>query len=74
MRYKLQAMESQRDYMSRRAREEQAAAERAASEKVRELHMELATRYREAADADPELRVVDVKLRPGLPSDFRIIE
>ena len=52
-------MESQRDYMSRRAREEQGAAERAASEKVRELHMELAARYREAADADPELRVVD---------------
>ena len=67
-------MELQRDYMSRRAREEQGAAERAASEKVRELHMELAARYREAADADPELRVVDEKLRSGLPSDFRIIE
>ena len=67
-------MESQRDYMSRRAREEQGAAGRAASEKVRELHMELAARYREAADADPELRVVDVKVRAGLPSDFRIIE
>jgi hypothetical protein len=74
MRYKLKIMESQRDYMSRRAREEQGAAERAASEKVRELHMELAARYREAADADPELRVADVKVRAGLPSDFRILE
>ena len=67
-------MESERDYLSRRAREEQGAAERASSEKVRDLHMELAARYREAADADPELRVADVMQKAGRPSDFRILE
>ena len=59
--------------MSRRAIEEQDAAARASSDKVRELHMELAARYREAADADPELRV-EVIAKPGLPKEFRILD
>ena len=67
------SMESEREYLSRRASEEQAAAEHAASQKAHDLHMELATRYREAADADPELRVADAIAKPGLPKEFRIL-
>jgi hypothetical protein len=67
-------MESQRDYLNRRAGEELGAAERASSKKVRELHIEMAERYREAADADPELRIRDEALCGGLPKDFRILE
>ena len=66
-------MESERDYLSRRAIEEQDAAARASSDKVRELHRELSARYREAADADPELRV-EVVTKPGLPKEFRILD
>lgn len=66
-------MESKRDYLNRRAREEQDAAGRASSEKARDLHMELASRYREAADADPELRV-EAMVKPGLPKEFRILD
>lgn len=67
-------MESDREYLNRRAREEEAAAERASSDKVRRLHMELAARYRKAASADPELRVAETAARPGLPNDLRILE
>lgn len=67
-------MESQRDYLIRRAREEQVAAEHASSEKVRELHMELAARYREAADGDPELRIDEAGANPVLPKEFRILD
>ena len=67
-------MESEREYMHRRAGEEQAAAERAGSDKARDLHRELAARYRDAA----EMRLVTVKAEPevmhGLPLDFRILE
>ena len=66
-------MESERDYLSRRALQEQDAAAHASSEKARDLHMELATRYREAADADPELRVAEVIAKPSLPKEFRIL-
>lgn len=44
-------MESEREYLRRRAGEEQAAADRAASGKARDLHIELAARYRDAAEA-----------------------
>lgn len=66
-------MESERDYLSRRAREEEDAAQHASTDKVRDLHMDLATRYREAADADSELRV-EVVAKPGLPKEFRILD
>ena len=67
-------MESEREYMHRRAGEEQAAAERAGSDKARDLHRELAARYRDAA----ETRLAPVRSEPelvhGLPLDFRILE
>ena len=66
-------MESERDYLRRRAQEEKDAAERASPDKVRDLHAELANRYREAAEADPELRV-EVVTKPGLPKEFRILD
>jgi len=66
-------MESERDYLNRRAAEEQVAAAHASNEKARDLHMELASRYREAADADPELRVTEAIAKPGLPREFRIL-
>ena len=68
-------MESEREYMRRRAAEEQAAAECAANEKARSLHRELAERYRDAAET--RLKLISTE-RPelvhGLPMDFRIIE
>lgn len=66
-------MESDRQYLNRRAAEEEEAAGRASSGKAREAHLELASRYREAADADPELRVNE-SVKPGLTREFRIIE
>jgi hypothetical protein len=66
-------MESDRQYLNRRAAEEEEAAGQASSGKAREAHLELASRYREAAGADPELRVAD-KVKPGLAKEFRIIE
>ena len=66
-------MESQRAYLKRRALEEEAAAQRAATDKARELHVELATRYREAADSDepppPELPASTTR-----PTEFRILD
>lgn len=46
-------MESHAAYMLRRAREEQDAADRASNPKARKLHIELADRYRDAADQPP---------------------
>ena len=70
---KLIHMESQRDYLERRALEEDAAAERAPTDKVREVHVELASRYREAADgnaqAPPESPVTTIR-----PKEFRILD
>ena len=68
-------MESEREYLHRRASEEQAAAQCAGSEKARELHMELAARYRDAA----EIRVAPLRPEPelavhGLPLDFKILD
>jgi hypothetical protein len=68
-------MESEREYLHRRSSEEQEAAQRSGSEKARELHMELATRYRDAA----EVRVAPQRPEPelavhGLPLEFKILE
>jgi hypothetical protein len=67
-------MESQRDYLHRRALEEEEAAARATSEKARELHEEMASRYRDAAGAKDEPREAEGELATTLPADFRIIE
>ncbi|HET6940581.1 MAG TPA: hypothetical protein VFH89_00315 [Sphingomicrobium sp.] len=66
-------MESHRDYLQRRADEEDAAASRAASAKARELHHELATRYRNAATAELETSETD-RVNSTRPMDFRILE
>lgn len=60
--------------MQRRAREEQEAADRASSPRARELHIELAGRYRDAAEGRVLLAVPDVVPRPRLADDFRILE
>jgi hypothetical protein len=66
-------MESQRDYLERRALEEDAAAERASTDKARDVHVELASRYREAAESDapapPESPARTIR-----PNEFRILE
>jgi hypothetical protein len=70
-------MESASDYLRRRAREEHDAADRALSPKARDLHLELAARYLNAAKvgpAVPEPSAPVGKQRPGLPMDFRILE
>ena len=67
-------MESQQDYLHRRALEEEEAAARATSEKVRDLHEEMASRYREAAGAKDERREAESELETILPADFRIID
>ena len=68
-------MESERDYLQRRAREENDAADRASSDKARDLHLELAARYRDAAELRLQTHKPDpAPSRPGLPLDFRILE
>ena len=68
-------METERDYLSRRALEEEAAAGRASTDKARELHNDLAVRYRSAAETRLEPRSPDpAPAKPGLPLDFRILE
>ena len=67
-------MESQQDFLHRRALEEEEAAARASSEKARELHEEMASRYRDAAGAKHERREAEAELATTLPADFRIIE
>lgn len=66
-------MESQRHYLKRRAIEEEAAAERASTDKAREIHIELASRYREAADTDAPARP-EAQATTILPKDFRILD
>jgi hypothetical protein len=66
-------MESQRDYLERRALEEEAAAERAQTDKVREVHVELASRYRQAADAD-EPAPPESPAKTTRPIEFRILD
>lgn len=67
-------MESQRDYLRRRALEEEAAARRASCDKIRDLHMELASRYRDAATAEPAVREAERPARTTRPNEFRILE
>ena len=67
-------MESHAEYMSRRAREEQDAADQASDPKVRELHNEMAGRYRQAANGDAPPQIPDAPAHPGLPDEFRILE
>ena len=70
---KLTRMESQRDYLERRALEEEAAAERAATDKAREIHVELASRYREAVDTDAPAPP-ESPAKTTRPHDFRILD
>lgn len=72
-RRRLTHMESQRDYLERRAIEEEAAAERASTDKVRDVHAELATRYREAADADAP-SPPESPAKTSRPKEFRILD
>jgi hypothetical protein len=68
-------MESEKQYMWRRAQEEQDAADRAPEPKIRDLHIQLATRYRKAAEGRLPPRTPDTNpLRPIRPDDFRILE
>ena len=68
-------MESERAYLHRRASEEQAAAQRSDSEKARELHMELANRYRDAAELRVAPRRPERELAVhGLPLEFKILD
>ena len=66
-------MESQKDYLHRRADEEDAAADRASSDKARELHQELATRYRDAAGIQPE-SIEPETVSSTRPKDLRILD
>ena len=68
-------MESEREYLRRRASEEQEADLRSGSETARELHMKRAVRYRDAA----EVKVTPRRPEPapavyGLPFEFKILE
>ncbi|HKH27522.1 MAG TPA: hypothetical protein VKA61_04200 [Sphingomicrobium sp.] len=66
-------MESQRHYLERRALEEEAAAQRASNAKAREIHIELASRYRVAADTDAPARP-EPRAQTILPTEFRILD
>ena len=67
-------MESEREYMRRRASEEQAAADRASCDKARDLHRELAARYRDAAVKRLALVESEPELMHGFPMDLRILD
>jgi hypothetical protein len=67
-------MESHAQYMLRRAQEEDDAAGRASSPKARQLHTELAGRYRDAADRRRPPKAPDSPAPTCLPNDFRILE
>jgi len=66
-------MGSHSDYMIRRCREERDAADRASSSKARDLHIELADRYREAADKPAPRKRSDPPMRSTLPDDLKIL-
>ena len=68
-------IESEKQYMWRRAQEEQDAADRAPDPKVRDLHIQLATRYREAAERGTAERSSEPRAAHTVrPDDFRILE
>ena len=66
-------MESHSEYMRRRAGEERDAADRASTARVRALHIELADRYRAAADGPPPKKP-DRPVRSCLPDDLKILD
>jgi len=66
-------MESRSEYLQRRAEEEDSAADRAASDKARDLHMELASRYRDAAGNDLAHRQEET-VSSTRPREFTIID
>jgi hypothetical protein len=66
-------MESHSEYMRRRAGEERDAADRASTARVRALHIELADRYRAAADGPPPKKP-DGPVRSCLPDDLKILD
>ena len=73
--YNAAVMESEKQYMWRRAHEERDAADRAPDPKIRELHIQLAARYREAAEGRLTPRTAETNpQRPVCPDDFRILE
>ena len=63
-------------YFTRRASEEQAAAEQARDQKARQLHIELAERYSARAER-PEPAVAEKReartATPPSPAEFRIL-
>jgi hypothetical protein len=62
-----------RAYYERRAGQERAAADRALDERARQMHLELARRYNEAA-ADSAVPMPIETHRPGLLTpEFRIL-
>ena len=69
----MRPMESQKDYLRRRADEEDAAADLAASEKARQLHHELAIRYRDAAVTDGAGSDTE-RVNSTRPKEFRVID
>lgn len=70
----MNTMESQRDYLKRRALEEDEAAIRAASDKARALHEELASRYRDSATSEPDVHQGEPTVTTIRPKEFRILE
>jgi len=67
-------METHSQYMLRRAREEDDAADRAPSPKVCALHVEMAGRYRHAADGPLPSVKKEVPCQGCLPDEFVILE
>ena len=68
-------MESDNQYLSRRADEELEAAEKSPDPKVRGIHAEFAARYRDAAAGDPPPHSAEPADGVSLfPSDFRILD
>ena len=67
-------MDSDAEYLLRRSEEEQEAAGRTENAKARQLHIELAARYRDAANGAQPPRSPEGPAGPGLPGDFRILE
>lgn len=67
-------MESDNHYLNRRAEEELEAADKSPDPKVREIHAELAARYREAVDGEAPLHREDEPQSGLLPDEFRILE
>jgi len=62
------------DYFRRRAAEEREAADHAQNEQARRSHDELAERYDDAADGNPDIEQAPDELPAGvLTPEFRVI-